>query len=144
MSELRGSICGMPTFTLADIERAIRGAWCAETSFIRRTAPPWSADNPSRGQCGTTSLVLQDLVGGDLLVADVTDHGEPDGVHYWNRFNALEIDLTREQFGPSHYVGKPKVVARPPDGPRKGVEQYELLRRKVFSELGIGDPAPAV
>ena len=119
------------------VERAIRGAWCAETSFIRATAPPWHPDNPARGQCGTTSLVVQDLLGGDLLVADVTDNGEPDGVHYWNRFGTLDIDLTREQFGATHEIGAPKVVTRPPDGPRKGVQQYELLRSKVFSALGI-------
>jgi hypothetical protein len=129
----------MSTLSLAAIERAIRGAWCAETSFIRTTAPQWHADNPSRGQCGTTSLVLQDLLGGELLVADVTDDGEPDGVHYWNRFGRLEIDLTRDQFGPTHAIGEPKVVTRPPAGPRKGVQQYELLRSSVFSELDITD-----
>lgn len=127
----------MRTLNLAEIEHVIRGAWCAETSFIRATAPPWHADNPSRGQCGTTSLVLQDLLGGELLVADVTDDGEPDGVHYWNRFGPLEIDLTREQFGPQHALNEPTVVTRPPEGPRKGIRQYELLRSKVFSELGI-------
>lgn len=127
----------MQTLTLAEIERAIRGAWCAGTSFIRKTAPPWHTDNPARGQCGTTSLVLQDLLGGELLVAGVTDNGEPDGVHYWNRFGTLDVDLTREQFGPEHAIGEPKVVTRPPEGPRKGVQQYELLRAKVLAELGI-------
>ena len=130
----------MRTLNLAEIEQAIRGAWCAETCFIRKTAAPWHADNPSRGQCGTTSLVLQDLLGGDLLVADVTDNGEPDGVHYWNRFGSVEIDLTREQFGPTHEIGEPKLVTRPPEGPRKGVLQYELLRSKVFSRLGVSEP----
>jgi hypothetical protein len=31
----------------------------------------WSAANPARGQCGTTALTIKDLLGGELLVAEV-------------------------------------------------------------------------
>jgi hypothetical protein len=40
---------------------------------------------PSRGQCGSTALTIHDLLGGQLLIAEVlrTD-GSRQGVHYWN------------------------------------------------------------
>lgn len=64
-----------------------------------------------------TALVVQDLVGGELLLADVYNHdGSTQGVHYWNRLaGGLEIDLTREQFSASEVVQSPSVVERPAD-----------------------------
>lgn len=58
----------------------------------------WSPAKPARGQCGVTALVLQDLLGGELLLAEVRNvDGSRQGVHYWNRLGGgLEIDLTRE------------------------------------------------
>jgi hypothetical protein len=33
--------------------------------------PRWSPADPARGQCGPTALVVNDLLGGDLCVAEV-------------------------------------------------------------------------
>jgi hypothetical protein len=71
----------MGTLTLADIERAIRDSWSCETTFLDKSGPSWRVQNPSHGQCGTTALVVQDLLGGDLLIADVT--GGCPGVGLW-------------------------------------------------------------
>lgn len=125
----------MTTWSLTEIEHAIRDSWSAETGYLNEAGPAWHQDNPARGQCGTTALVVQDLLGGDLLIADVTAPGEPDSVHYWNRLGLLDIDVTREQFGPEHKIGEPRVVVRPPDGPRQGAQQYELLRQRVLGRL---------
>lgn len=64
-----------------------------------------------------TALVVQELVGGELLLADVyNDDGSRQGVHYWNRLaGGLEIDLTREQFLASEVVQTPQVAERPAD-----------------------------
>lgn len=72
------------------LERAIRGAWGADTS----AAPEWHGDNPPMGQCAVTALVVQDHLGGDLL--RVVNEGES---HYYNRLpGGSELDLTRGQF----------------------------------------------
>ena len=34
-------------------------------------APVWTPDEPSRGQCAVTALVVHDLLGGQLLEAEV-------------------------------------------------------------------------
>jgi hypothetical protein len=66
----------------------------------------------AHGPCGPTALVVQDLLGGDLLVADVTGGTEHDEVHYWNRFaGGVEFDLTREQFEPHRIIGSPALLS---------------------------------
>ena len=55
--------------TLARIEAAVRACWDERT--CDPVDLPWSSDTPSRGQCGVTALVVNDLLGGDLMVAEV-------------------------------------------------------------------------
>ena len=128
--------------TFAEIESAIRGAWSADT---RDPSDDWSPANPASGQCGVTALVLNDIFGGHLLVAEVqyvdgTHHGN----HYWNRFGGIEVDLTREQFDDSVVIRTPSMVTRPPGPPRRCAEQYSLLRHRVFAALGLALPEPPV
>ncbi|WP_159801395.1 YunG family protein [Arthrobacter zhaoguopingii] len=125
------------TFTLLQLEQAFRRSWSADTTCLDAARlAQWRPDDPARGQCGPTALVIQDLLGGDLLMADVTGGGEEDEVHYWNRFaSGLEIDLTREQFQPHRMIAAPRVVVRPAGGPRAYAEEYRLLRSRVLSAL---------
>src|SRR5205814_1362867 len=77
-------------------EAAIRASWSLDTA---EEDDGWTPDNPSRGQCDVTSLVVHDLFGGDVLAADVFRDGERVEAHMWNRLpGGLEVDLTREQF----------------------------------------------
>ena len=89
-----------------------------------------------------TALVVQELVGGELLLADVrNDDGSLQGVHYWNRLaGGLELDLTREQFLPAEVVQAPQVVERPADltGGRL-YPQYLALAIAVRAALAKGD-----
>ena len=102
--------------SLADIERAIRSSWSEETCDPV-ALDEWSTENPSRGQCAVTSLVVQDFLGGELLLAEVLNaDGSRQGLHYWNRLaSGVEVDLTREQFSATEIVQAPEVVPRPPD-----------------------------
>jgi hypothetical protein len=102
--------------SLSEIEQAIRASWSLETCDPVDVAD-WSPVNPARGQCAVTALVVQDLLGGALLLAEVRNADGPrQGVHYWNRLaGGLEVDLTREQFTPTEVVQAPEVVDRPPD-----------------------------
>ncbi|MBG6192421.1 hypothetical protein IWX64_003393 [Arthrobacter sp. CAN_A212] len=127
--------------TLRTLEAAFRQAWGADTTCLQPSSlTRWHHNTPEYGQCGPTALVLQDLLGGDLLIADVVGRDEADQVHYWNRLSSgLEIDLTGEQFTADHMVGPPRVVVRPADGPRAYRQEYELLRARVLSALQLSD-----
>ncbi|MFF3614891.1 hypothetical protein [Streptomyces sp. NPDC002580] len=126
----------MTPLLLSDIERAVRSSWSAETctpEFRSR----WSPDNPARDQCGVTAMVLNDLLGGELIRGEVHVDGERVDHHWWNRLGTdIEIDLTREQFGPEETVTGGVIVARPPVTEwRRLREEYELLRDRVMKKL---------
>lgn len=89
---------------MTNVPPAIQYAWCRETS-----ADPerWTEENPAWGQCAVTALLVQDLLGGDLLRSTV------DGIsHYWNRIDGFDLDLTLRQFGPAIYDASPVVRER--------------------------------
>jgi len=123
-----------------DLEAAVRAAWALDTCDPV-DANDWSAANPSRGQCGSTALIIHDLLGGDLLIAEVIrSDGSRQGVHYWNRLpDRTEIDLTREQFADDEVIQPPRIVRRPAGMPHRCAEQYLTLRHRVFDALGIAE-----
>jgi hypothetical protein len=123
--------------SLEEIEPVVRAAWCRDTCDEADLAD-WTPQNPARGQCGVTALVLHHLLGGDLLLAEVLfPDGSRQGVHWWNRLpDGREVDLTREQFAPHEVVQQPRVVPRPPGLPSRGAEQYLRLRAAVATALG--------
>ncbi|MFJ6518410.1 hypothetical protein ACIQJ4_09190 [Streptomyces filamentosus] len=127
----------MTPFFLSDIERAVRGSWSAETCTPEFRAH-WTEDNPARDQCGVTAMVLNDLLGGELLRGEVHVDGRRVDYHWWNRLGAgVEVDLTREQFGPEETVTEGVVVPRPPVTQWSRLQaEYELLRDRVLRELG--------
>lgn len=88
-----------------------------------------------------TALTLHDVLGGDLLEAEVLyPDGSRQGYHYWNRLpGGLEVDLTAAQFSPDEVVQPPRVVVRPPGPPVRGAEQYELFRQRVQLTLDSED-----
>lgn len=131
-------------WTLADIEAAIRAGWSAETCSpddVERA--PWTADNPAWGHCDITSLVVQDIVGGELMVGEVWLDGEQQGFHCWNVLpGGIRIDMTREQFRRGQTVTPGRLMGKRPGGrlPRRW-EEYQLLRQRVIDKLG---PLPGV
>ncbi|SEG85412.1 hypothetical protein SAMN02982929_04587 [Saccharopolyspora kobensis] len=134
MSVVPGRVPGMIAFTLTDIERAIRSSWGADTC-APEDLPKWHEGNPARGQCGTTALVINDLLGGDLVRGEVHVDGRRVDYHWWNRFpGGLELDLTREQFDPEEVVTGAVVIERPAEINRLR-EEYERLRTRTFAAL---------
>ena len=106
---------------------------------------PWSTDNPAKGQCGVTALVLNDLLGGDLMSAPVFfPDGTQQGWHTWNVFgDGVEVDLTLEQFRAGEVVEPPERIVRAPGPPTRDPHRYEALRARVLTALGI-DPTEAM
>ncbi|MGY1591081.1 hypothetical protein ACI79D_03790 [Geodermatophilus sp. SYSU D00708] len=118
------------------VTAAVRAAWSRETCDDADLAD-WTPADPARGQCGATALVVHDLLGGELLLAEVLrPDGSRQGVHWWNRLSdGTEVDLTREQFAADEVVQEPRVVERPQGAPRRCAEQYLRLRARVSAAL---------
>lgn len=106
-------------------------AWSAETA-----APGTSFAGPL-GQCAVTALVVQDLMGGVIVRAQLAD-----GSHYWNRFPGVgDLDLTRGQY-PDDYpmpVGYVVSRARLLEGDRavaaRTADRYMILSSRVVHIL---------
>ncbi len=89
-----------------------------------------------------TALVVQDVLGGDLILGEVQVEGVKVGHHYWNRLpDGNVVDFTADQFLPTEVVANGQVVHRPPDAPRRCREQYELLRERVLAALASASSA---
>lgn len=99
--------------------------------------PRWQPENPAKGQCGVTALVVNDLLGGDLVRGEVYVAGQWSDYHWWNRLESgVEIDLTREQFRRGETVVGGTTVVRPPSISRLR-EEYELLRARTWAALDL-------
>ena len=128
-------------FTLAQLEQAIRESWSLDTADKE---DGWTPENPSRGQCDITTLVVHDLVGGEVLGADVYLDGERIEGHMWNRLESgIDVDLTRDQFRRGEVIGEPRVAQRTPaiaDPAHPRYHRYEaylVLRDRVGARLGL-------
>ena len=121
--------------TLEALEAAIRDSWSIESCDPTHVAV-WTPDNPARGQCAVTALVVHDLLGGELLEAEVRNpDGSRQGFHYWNRLAGLDVDLTLSQFRDGEVVQEPHPIDRLPSAPWLAHDQYLAFRERVRASL---------
>src|SRR5262245_13317210 len=84
----RGGIQAMTMpFNKDQVAAALLRSWSLTTSS------GWVAENPARGQCNVTSLLLNDLFGAEILKTPL-----PEGDHFYNRIDGDRLDLTDSQF----------------------------------------------
>ncbi|MDF1703969.1 MAG: hypothetical protein P1U38_04285 [Aeromicrobium sp.] len=115
---------------LEELTAALRLAWGPDTC-APEDQPNWSTDNPARGQCITTVLVVHDAFGGQLVRGEVDVDGSRVDYHWWNRSpDGTEIDLTREQFH-SHESIVGRVLVERPWGQSRIDEEYARLSARV-------------
>lgn len=62
-------------------------------SWSIKTSSKWTADNPAKGQCGVTALVVQELLGGEIRKTTVGN-----GWHFYNIIGGDRFDFTEAQF----------------------------------------------
>jgi hypothetical protein len=84
-----------------------------------------------------TALLVRELFGGDILVANVLRQGRRVERHAWNRLpSGVTIDLTREQFVNGESFGEPAVEE--PVLLDRNPERYATPRGRVRTALGLG------
>ena len=125
--------------SLPELRAAIEAGWGPDTSFV---ASEWSPENPARGQCVVTALVVQHFFGGDLQKLDTVFQGSPE-THYYNVLpDGTKEDLTRQQYPDDQGLtpsevnlhGYPNVREKMMHEPRT-VQQYQLLLDRVMKLL---------
>jgi hypothetical protein len=119
----------------------LRASWGSDTCDPHDLAN-WHPGNPARGQCGVTALIVQDLLGGELILGEVFVGNTKVGHHHWNRLpGGRDVDLTADQFSPQEIVVGAQVQQRPPGPPRRCRQQYEILRQRVLAVLDGSAPS---
>ncbi|HWE80990.1 MAG TPA: GNAT family N-acetyltransferase [Gaiellaceae bacterium] len=117
--------------TLAGIDEAIRASWSAETAGDSST---WSSENPARHHCDVTSALIRELLGGEILIANVIREGRRVERHAWNRLpSGITLDLTRSQFRNGEEFDEPK--AAEPIVMYRSLERYEMFAARVRERL---------
>jgi len=113
----------MRTINTEELHRILKACWSSESS------PLWTEQKPSLGQCGVTALVVQDVLGGEILKTRVGDSW-----HFYNLIDGRPIDFTAEQFDdPIVYLNQPsnrnEAFADTND------QQYSYLKTAVFKAI---------
>lgn len=122
--------------TLEEVEAALRAGWSARTSDDPHE---WTPDNPSRGQCAVSALVVKHYFGGEVMIAPVLAGGGLDEFHCWTELPSGEIvDFTTDQFGPDFAVGDP--VDLVPIVDDMGEDRSVLLLQAVRQHLASCPP----
>lgn len=124
----------MASVAFTRLESALHAEWGPDTC-APEDIPDWTPQNPARGQCATTAVVVHDYYGGDLVRGEVHRGGTQVDFHWWNRLpDGCEIDLTRGQFSAQETVIGRTVVPRP-TGSTRLHREYVLLKRRVAENL---------
>ncbi len=125
-----GTSKGSGEITKRQLSRALAQGWSRATSY---DPAHWSEQNSAWGQCAVSALIVQDLLGGQLLLGKINGIVE----HYWNRLaDYTELDFTRDQFEHVASLDSPRCADRDyvlsfPDTRRR----YRRLRRSVLAHL---------
>ena len=76
-----------------DLYNVLKNVWCKETCAYRMKES-WSKENMTLGQCSITSILFQDIFGGEIYGILLNDGN----YHCFNVINGYSFDLTSEQF----------------------------------------------
>jgi hypothetical protein len=80
---------------LQHLESTLPRLWSKDTSAVPKD---WDAGNPALNQCAPTALLVNDLMGGDIVRATYRQVDSSCGQHYFNIIDGEKVDLTAYQF----------------------------------------------
>ena len=107
------------------IYEALIRSWSIETSS------KWTTENPAKGQCGVTALVVQDIYGGEFKRTKVGEAWT-----FYNFIDGQRFDFTEAQFNEKlNYMdiesNREEAFADTNE------KQYSMLKKKITKELKL-------
>ncbi|MCY7799350.1 MULTISPECIES: hypothetical protein [Bacillus] len=112
---------------IEQIMKALYKSWSSDSSS------KWSQDNPAKGQCGVTALVVNDILGGEIRKTKL-----PEGWHFYNFINGKRYDLTVSQFKEDIlYMDIPS--NRNEAFSDTNEKQYNYLKQSVINHLSFSN-----
>jgi len=83
---------------ILELKHVLMKVWSIESSS------KWTPQNPAKGQCGVTALVVNDIFGGEILKTLT-----PEGWHFYNKINGQLYDLTESRLSETKQI-KDKIL----------------------------------
>ncbi|HDV8359540.1 hypothetical protein FC695_06610 [Bacillus cereus] len=110
-------------------EKRIYGALIKSWSI--ETSSKWKIENPAKGQCGVTALVVQDICGGEIKKTKIGEVW-----HFYNCIGGERFDFTEDQFNekPNYLDVESNREEAFADTNEK---QYSILKGKITKELKL-------
>ena len=72
---------------LETIQSNLRKSWSVESSS------KWTKENPAKGQCSVSAVVVYQYFGGEILKTKIDGNW-----HFYNKINGIIYDFTSDQF----------------------------------------------
>ncbi|RXJ04524.1 hypothetical protein DS745_03840 [Anaerobacillus alkaliphilus] len=105
------------------VYKALLNAWSLQSSS------KWLEDNPTKGQCGVTALVVNDLLGAEIRKTKLDECW-----HYYNFIDGERYDFTASQFSEAiAYTDLPS--KREEAFTDTNSKQYHYLKQSVMDYL---------
>ena len=107
------------------IESLLVQCWSSETSSL------YIKNNPARGQCDVTAIVIYEFFGGKILKTFINE--QP---HFYNQINGIRYDFTNSQFQIlPEYLDLPASKDEILKNNLKVKQQYHILRQRFGTLL---------
>ncbi len=97
--------------------------------WSHKTSSRYSEENPYKGQCSVTAIVIHEILGGEILKTRVGNQW-----HYYNFINGQRIDFTKKQF--EFEIKYQDILSNSIDAfTDTSIVQYISLKEKLLSIL---------
>ncbi|MDA1835158.1 hypothetical protein PDJ96_00300 [Bacillus cereus group sp. BY17LC] len=100
-------------------------------SWSIETSSKWTIENPAKGQCGVTALVVQDIYRGEIKKTKVRE-----AWHFYNFIDGQRFDFTEVQFNEKlNYMDVES--NREEAFADTNEKQYSMLKEKLMKEFKL-------
>ncbi|KXO04874.1 hypothetical protein AYK81_23150 [Bacillus thuringiensis] len=100
-------------------------------SWSIETSSKWTTENPAKGQCGVTALVVQDIYRGEIKKTKVRE-----AWHFYNFIDGQRFDFTEVQFNEKlNYMDVES--NREEAFADTNEKQYSILKEKLMKEFKL-------
>lgn len=108
---------------ILELKKALYKSWSIDTSS------KWTRQNPAKGQCGVTALIVNEMLKGDIAKTKIQENW-----HFYNIINGKRYDFTESQFEtPIEYNNT--LSNRSEAYMNTNEKQYTILKQKVLKNV---------
>lgn len=118
---------------ISDLYKLLESTGWDQMTCFRKSQ--WNSSNKCCGQCNATVLLVQEYFGGDII--ECPSPSKTKQMHYFNRIDGVDIDLTSNQFSSQLKYSSYNKVVKLRNKPRGYRYIYEKSEYILKLKLGL-------